>query len=69
MAHVRVQVGTRESFTRQVSPATQLLPVVAMVHLGQVSIEGAPQALRALAAELVAVADEADQAQLHAESV
>jgi hypothetical protein len=61
MAPVRVEVGIREHFTRQVSPATQLLPVVAMVHLAGASIEGPPQALRALAAELVAVADEADR--------
>jgi hypothetical protein len=59
MPRVRIRVGTAEHYSRQVSWATQLLPTVAMLHVGQVTIEGSPAALEALAAELLGAAEEA----------
>jgi hypothetical protein len=61
MPRVTIEVGTRENYSRQVVKATLLLPVKGYVNFGNVSVGGAPAALRRLAAELLQLADETEQ--------
>lgn len=61
MARIIIEVGTKENYTRQVSAETQLLAARGYVHTGTLSISGSAGALRRLAAELNAMADELDR--------
>ncbi len=60
MPRVTIEVGTRENYSRQVSKATLLLPAKGYVNFGNLSLGGAPAALRRLAEELLQLADETE---------